>query len=219
MLSWTLSLGWKVFVAGFETPFPWLDGAISKLYQVEREKHKRQHVHKRIGAVCKLMISSVGQTLRITPFANPRRTVHIPAFAPLARCIFAKGGLFFPRLCFSRNVRESDHERNNLQGTWVHALGILPRPLPRELIFWHMTMTICLERARDLYELAKSPTSEASQNALIMAQLQRSEVARLLVAAAPLIQKLEMLSGNSWPWRRSQAPAYAGPKTVSAPKP
>jgi hypothetical protein len=80
-------------------------------------------------------------------------------------------------------------------------------------------MTICLERARDLYELAKSPTSQSSQNALIMSQLQRSEVARLLVAAAPLIQQLEMLSGNLWSWRRSQATAYAGPNTVLAPKP
>jgi hypothetical protein len=26
-------------------------------------------------------------------------------------------------------------------------LGVLPRPLPRVLVFWYTTLTICLERA------------------------------------------------------------------------
>jgi hypothetical protein len=74
------------------------------------------------------------------------------------------------------------------------SLGLLPRPLPRELIFWYTTMTVCLERARDLYELAKNQTSEASRTAFAMTQLQRKEIARLLEAAPPLIKRLEQLA-------------------------
>jgi hypothetical protein len=75
-------------------------------------------------------------------------------------------------------------------------LGVLRRPLPRELIFWYMTLTICLERARDLYELAKSQTSESAQYAILMAQEQRMEIERLLKAAPVLMQKLERLAGR-----------------------
>jgi hypothetical protein len=75
-------------------------------------------------------------------------------------------------------------------------LGVLRRPLPRELIFWYMTLTICLERARDLYELAKSQTSESAQYAILMAQEQRVEIERLLKAAPVLMQKLERLAGR-----------------------
>jgi hypothetical protein len=75
-------------------------------------------------------------------------------------------------------------------------LGCLPRPLPRELIFWYMTLTICLERARDLYELAKSQGSESAQYALMMVQVQREETSRLLQGAPVLMEKLERLAGR-----------------------
>jgi hypothetical protein len=74
-------------------------------------------------------------------------------------------------------------------------LGVLPRPLPRELIFWYTTLTICLERARDLYDLAKSAAPESAEYAFSMAQLQREEIAQLLSAAPSLMQKLERLAG------------------------
>jgi hypothetical protein len=74
------------------------------------------------------------------------------------------------------------------------SLGLLPRPLPRELVFWYTTMTVCLERARDLYELAKSQTTEPTRTAFAMTQLQRKEIARLLESAPPLIQRLEQLA-------------------------
>ena len=77
-------------------------------------------------------------------------------------------------------------------------LGVLPRPLPRELIFWYTTLTVCLERARDLYELAKSQLAGSLQPAIAMAQLQSGEIERLLEAAPSLIQTLEHLAGDSW---------------------
>lgn len=76
-------------------------------------------------------------------------------------------------------------------------LGVLPRPLPRELIFWYTTLTICLERARDLYELAKSRVVESQQYAIAMAHVQCGEIDRLLVAAPTLIEKLERQAGDS----------------------
>jgi hypothetical protein len=75
-------------------------------------------------------------------------------------------------------------------------LGVLRRPLPRELIFWYMTLTICLERARDLYELAKSQAADSVQCAFTLAKVQREEIERLLKAAPVLMQKLERLSGR-----------------------
>jgi hypothetical protein len=75
-------------------------------------------------------------------------------------------------------------------------LGALPRPLPRELIFWYTTLTICLERARDLYELAKSQAAESIPYAVTMAQVQRDEIAGLLKAAPVLIEKLERLTSD-----------------------
>jgi hypothetical protein len=73
-------------------------------------------------------------------------------------------------------------------------LGVLPQPLPRELIFWYMTLTICLERARDLYELAKSPSSQSLQYGSAMALEQREEIQQLLHDAPVLRQKLERLA-------------------------
>jgi hypothetical protein len=73
-------------------------------------------------------------------------------------------------------------------------LGVLPRPLPRELIFWYTTLTICLERGRDLYEIAKSQSPESTEYAIAMAQVQREEIGRLLAASPSLIQKLESLA-------------------------
>jgi hypothetical protein len=88
-------------------------------------------------------------------------------------------------------------------------LGVLPRPLPRELIFWYTTLTICLERARDLYELAKSQVSESQQYAIGMARVQCEEIERLLDTAPPLMQKLERLAGDSWfPHRFAERPAH-----------
>lgn len=72
-------------------------------------------------------------------------------------------------------------------------LGVLPRPLPRDLIFWYTSFTVCLERARDLYELAKSPAPESTAYAIAMARLQHEEIEQLLDAAPRLIAKLERL--------------------------
>jgi hypothetical protein len=77
-------------------------------------------------------------------------------------------------------------------------LGVLPRPLPRELIFWYTTLTICLERARDLYELAKSQILESQQYATAMARVQCDEIERLLDAAPSLVEKLERIAGDPW---------------------
>src|ERR1700761_6322978 len=76
-------------------------------------------------------------------------------------------------------------------------LGVLPRPLPRELIFWYMTLTICLERARDLYELAKTQSPGSTEFADELIGVQRKELSGLLSSAQTLLQKLEALaSGN-----------------------
>jgi hypothetical protein len=75
-------------------------------------------------------------------------------------------------------------------------LGVLPRPLPRELIFWYTTLTICLERGRDLYEIAKSQSPESSEYAVAMAQVQREEIGQLLASSRGLIETLEELAGS-----------------------
>jgi hypothetical protein len=75
-------------------------------------------------------------------------------------------------------------------------LGALPRPMPRELIFWYTTLTICLERARDLYELAKSKAPDSARYEIMMVQVQREEITRLLQAAPALVEKLEAIVGG-----------------------
>jgi hypothetical protein len=75
-------------------------------------------------------------------------------------------------------------------------LGCLPRPMPRELIFWYTTLTICLERARDLYELGKNQASESAAYAVMLVQVQREQISRLLEGAPVLMEKLERLAGN-----------------------
>jgi hypothetical protein len=78
-----------------------------------------------------------------------------------------------------------------------HSLGALPRSLPRDLIFWYTTLTICLERARDLYELARSEGIESDKHALAMRQVQRNELARMLSAAPDLVAQLHRLPGRA----------------------
>ncbi len=81
-------------------------------------------------------------------------------------------------------------------------LGALPRPLPRELISWYTTLTICLERARDLYELAKSQNPGSGEYALAMVRVQSEEMEQLVERAHPLIRKLERLAERRWIVRR-----------------
>jgi hypothetical protein len=83
-------------------------------------------------------------------------------------------------------------------------LGALPRPLPRELISWYTTLTICLERARDLYELAKSQIPGSREYALAMVRVQSEEMEQLVQTAHPLIQRLELLAEGRWFSRREQ---------------
>jgi hypothetical protein len=77
------------------------------------------------------------------------------------------------------------------------SLGALPHALPKDLIFWYTTLTICLERARDLYELAKSEGVESDKYALAMRQVQRNEIAHMLSAAPGLVARLHKLAGHA----------------------
>jgi hypothetical protein len=81
-------------------------------------------------------------------------------------------------------------------------LGYLPPPTPRQLIFWYTGFTLCLERARDIYEAAQHPSAQSLQYANEMAALQRQGLERLLAEAPPLVKKLQRLSQQKWfQWR------------------
>ena len=70
------------------------------------------------------------------------------------------------------------------------AIGILPSPLPRDLVTWYTRLAACLERTRELHELALDCRPELSAYAAEIVDLQQSELIELVRGATPLLARL-----------------------------
>lgn len=69
-------------------------------------------------------------------------------------------------------------------------VGVLPTPLPRDLVAWYTGLAICLERARELHELRLQRDPEAFGYAMELSRLQEASLAELVELAPPLLAKL-----------------------------
>jgi hypothetical protein len=69
-------------------------------------------------------------------------------------------------------------------------IGVLPRPLPRELVTWYTALAVCLERARELHELRLQREPDSIGYAIELAGLQEASLAELIELAPPLLEKL-----------------------------
>jgi hypothetical protein len=72
-------------------------------------------------------------------------------------------------------------------------MGFLPSPLPRDLVYWYTGLTVCLERARELHELAQRKELDSIIYAIEVAQNQHEAFKELFELAQPLIKRLSML--------------------------
>jgi hypothetical protein len=72
-------------------------------------------------------------------------------------------------------------------------IGQLPSPLPRDLVYWYTGLTVCLERARELHDLALSHDGDWPVRAIHVTRLQREGFNELLKNAAILIEELDRL--------------------------
>lgn len=69
-------------------------------------------------------------------------------------------------------------------------VGVLPTPLPRDLVAWYTGLAMCLERARELHELRLLRDHDSFGYALELARLQEASLAELVELAPPLLEKL-----------------------------
>lgn len=69
-------------------------------------------------------------------------------------------------------------------------VGVLPTPLPRDLVRWYTRLAVSLERAHVLHELALQPTSERMTYAAEVAELQHAAFTELVDLAGPLVDRL-----------------------------
>ena len=69
-------------------------------------------------------------------------------------------------------------------------VGVLPTPLPRELVAWYTALAMCLERAHELHELRLRKNPDAFGYAMELARLQEASLAELVELAPPLLEKL-----------------------------
>jgi hypothetical protein len=72
-------------------------------------------------------------------------------------------------------------------------VGILPSPLPRDLVSWYTHLAVCLERARDLHELAQGGNADRVGWAVGLAQIQHAGLSDLVRLGPPLVERLEQL--------------------------
>jgi len=70
------------------------------------------------------------------------------------------------------------------------SIGYLPSPLPRDLAFWYTGLTVCLERAHELNELARQNEPGSLEAALELAVVQRSELVELMDTGNDLLRRL-----------------------------
>ena len=69
-------------------------------------------------------------------------------------------------------------------------VGILPAPLPRDLVAWYTALAICLERARELHDLRLQRDPESFSYAMELARLQEASLSELVELANPLLLRL-----------------------------
>lgn len=72
-------------------------------------------------------------------------------------------------------------------------VGLLPSPLPRELVSWYTRFAICLERARELHDLERQRDPDTMGYAIELAQIHEANLAELVALAPQLIADLESL--------------------------
>jgi hypothetical protein len=69
-------------------------------------------------------------------------------------------------------------------------VGVLPSPLPRDLVAWYTGLAMSLERARELHELRLLRDPDSFAYAMELARLQEASLAELVELAPPLLEKL-----------------------------
>ena len=69
-------------------------------------------------------------------------------------------------------------------------VGVLPTPLPRDLVVWYTGLAMCLERARELHELRLQHDTDSFDYAMEIARLQEASLAELVELAPPLLERL-----------------------------
>jgi len=70
-------------------------------------------------------------------------------------------------------------------------VGVLPAPLPRDLVAWYTALAMCLERARELHELRLGRDPESFEYAMELVRLEEASLAELVEFARPLIERLQ----------------------------
>ncbi len=70
------------------------------------------------------------------------------------------------------------------------SVGVLPSPLPRDLVGWYAKLAICLERARELHDLARLRDPDLVHHAAAIVGVQLTEFADLVARAEPLLERL-----------------------------
>jgi hypothetical protein len=69
-------------------------------------------------------------------------------------------------------------------------VGVLPTPLPRDLVAWYTGLAMCLERARELHELRLQRDPDSFGYAMELTRLQEASLAELVDFAPPLLERL-----------------------------
>ena len=80
-------------------------------------------------------------------------------------------------------------------------IGVLPSPLPRDVVTWYTRLAICLERTRELHDLALNRHPELSAYAGEIVERQHTELTELVGAAQPLLERLASVGarrGHAW---------------------
>ena len=77
------------------------------------------------------------------------------------------------------------------------GIGVLPSPLPHDLVTWYTRLAACLERTRELHELALNRRPELSAYASEIVELQQSELAELVCCAKPRLERLLSVMSRS----------------------
>ena len=72
-------------------------------------------------------------------------------------------------------------------------IGILPSPLPRDLVLWYSTLVLCLDGERDLHELAVNHDPDVSASVADLTEAQRLDFSHLLDSSVPLLKGLSRL--------------------------